>query len=55
MTIQLKAVYGDLDNFCALPEGCQSQYLRNPDNNHGYVKPGMEQFDETKQVIKPSF
>lgn len=47
---QLKAVYADLDNFCALPEGCQAQYLRNPISNHGYVKPGMEQFDETKKV-----
>ncbi|VVC89584.1 unnamed protein product [Leptidea sinapis] len=32
----LKAVYADLDNFCALPEGCQAQYLRNPVNKHGY-------------------
>lgn len=43
-------MYSDLDNFCALPEGCQAQYLRNPSNNHGYAKPGMEQFDTTKKV-----
>lgn len=50
---QLKAVYADLDNFCALPEGCRAQYLRNPENNHGYVRPGMEQFDKqsNKQVM----
>ena len=50
LIFQLKAVYADLDNFCALPEGCQEQYLRNPVSNHGYVKPGMEQFDTTKKV-----
>ncbi|CAG9575645.1 unnamed protein product [Danaus chrysippus] len=52
---KLKAVYADLDNFCALPEGCQAQYLRNPISNHGYVKPGMEQFDETKKELRHSF
>ncbi|KAG7304049.1 hypothetical protein JYU34_010975 [Plutella xylostella] len=52
---KLKAVYGDLDNFCALPEGCQAQYLRNPASNHGYVRPGMEQFDITKKELRHSF
>ncbi|XP_026484570.1 uncharacterized protein LOC113392378 [Vanessa tameamea] len=52
---KLKAVYADLDNFCALPEGCQAQYLRNPASNHGYVKPGMEQFDTTKKELRHSF
>ncbi|KAL4706819.1 hypothetical protein ACJJTC_010053 [Scirpophaga incertulas] len=52
---KLKAVYADLDNFCALPEGCQAQYLRNPSNNHGYVRPGMEQFDNTKKELRHSF
>lgn len=52
---KLKAVYADLDNFCALPEGCQAQYLRNPVSNHGYVKPGMEQFDTTKKELRHSF
>ncbi|KPI95541.1 hypothetical protein RR46_09000 [Papilio xuthus] len=47
---KLKAVYADLDNLCALPEGCRAQYLRNPVSNHGYVRPGMEQFDTTKQI-----
>lgn len=51
--LQLKAIYADLDNFCALPEGCQAQCLRNPVSNHGYVRPGMEQFDSTKKVILP--
>ncbi|XP_041974386.1 2-oxoglutarate-dependent dioxygenase htyE [Aricia agestis] len=52
---KLKAIYGDLDNFCALPEGCQAQYLRNPVSNHGYVRPGMEQFDTTKKELRHSF
>ncbi|KAH9642409.1 hypothetical protein HF086_007541, partial [Spodoptera exigua] len=52
---KLKAVYADLDNFCALPEGCQAQYLRNPVSNHGYVRPGMEQFDTTKKELRHSF
>ncbi|CAB3262193.1 unnamed protein product [Arctia plantaginis] len=52
---KLKAVYSDLDNFCALPENCQAQYLRNPVNNHGYVKPGMEQFDATAKELRHSF
>ncbi|XP_045510514.1 2-oxoglutarate-dependent dioxygenase htyE-like [Colias croceus] len=52
---KLKAVYADLDNFCALPEGCQAQYLRNPVNKHGYVRPGTEQFDNTKKELRHSF
>ncbi|XP_045761716.1 2-oxoglutarate-Fe(II) type oxidoreductase ppzD [Maniola jurtina] len=52
---KLKAVYADLDNFCALPEGSQAQYLCNPDSNHGYVRPGMEQFDITKKELRHSF
>ncbi|NP_001164469.1 flavone synthase I [Bombyx mori] len=52
---KLKSVYGDLDNFCALPEGCQAQYLRNPVSNHGYVRPGMDQFDNTKTELRHSF
>ncbi|XP_063831761.1 uncharacterized protein LOC135080966 [Ostrinia nubilalis] len=52
---KLKAVYADLDNFCALPEGCQAQYLRNPVSNHGYVRPGMEQFDDTKKELRHAF
>ncbi|XP_026764759.1 uncharacterized protein LOC113523090 [Galleria mellonella] len=49
---KLKAMYSDLDNFCALPEGCQAQYLRKPDSNHGYLRPGMEQFDTTKKELR---
>ncbi|CAK1599580.1 unnamed protein product [Parnassius mnemosyne] len=49
---KLKTVYADLDNFCSLPEGCQAQYLRNPVSNHGYVRPGMEQFDSTKKELR---
>ncbi|XP_013183429.2 uncharacterized protein LOC106129419 [Amyelois transitella] len=49
---KLKAVYADLDNFCALPEGCQAQYLKNPDSNHGYLRPGMEQFDTTMKELR---
>ncbi|KAI5642472.1 2OG-Fe(II) oxygenase superfamily domain-containing protein [Phthorimaea operculella] len=52
---KLKAVYADLDNFCALPPECQDHYLRDPVNNHGYVKPGMEQFDVTKKELRHSF
>ncbi|XP_013166853.1 PREDICTED: UPF0676 protein C1494.01-like [Papilio xuthus] len=52
---KLKAVYADLDNLCALPEGCRAQYLRNPVSNHGYVRPGMEQFDTTKQELRHSY
>lgn len=52
---KLKAVYADLDNFCALPEGSQDQYLRNPVSNHGYVKPGMEQFDSATKELRHSF
>ncbi|CAD0195610.1 unnamed protein product [Chrysodeixis includens] len=52
---KLKAVYADLDNFCALPDGCKAQYLRNPENNHGYVLPGMEQFDTTKKELRHLF
>ncbi|CAG9783149.1 unnamed protein product [Diatraea saccharalis] len=52
---KLKAVYIDLDNFCALPEGCQAQYLRNPVSNHGYLRPGMEQFDSTKKELRHTF
>ncbi|KAG6462103.1 hypothetical protein O3G_MSEX013058 [Manduca sexta] len=52
---KLKSVYADLDNFCALPEGCQAQYLRDPMSNHGYVRPGMEQFDSTKKELRHSF
>ncbi|XP_049886927.1 uncharacterized protein LOC126381481 [Pectinophora gossypiella] len=52
---KLKAVYADLDNFCALPEACQAQYLRNADSNHGYVKPGTEQFDTTKKELRHLF
>ncbi|RVE43518.1 hypothetical protein evm_011852 [Chilo suppressalis] len=52
---KLKAVYVDLDNFCALPEGCQSQYLKKPVSNHGYIRPGMEQFDSTKKELRHSF
>ncbi|CAH4017184.1 UPF0676 protein C1494.01-like [Pieris brassicae] len=52
---KLKTVYADLDNFCALPEGCQAQYLCNPVNKHGYVRPGTEQFDDTKKELRHSF
>lgn len=52
---KLKSVYGDLDNFCALPEGCQAQYLCNPLSNHGYIRPGMEQYDTTKKELRHSF
>ncbi|KAJ2946541.1 hypothetical protein O0L34_g12596 [Tuta absoluta] len=52
---KLKAVYADLDNFCALPTECKDHYLRNPVNNHGYVKPGMETFDVTKKELRHSF
>ncbi|XP_063546071.1 uncharacterized protein LOC134753966 [Cydia strobilella] len=52
---KLKAVYADLDNFCALPEGCRAQYLRNPANNHGYVRPGTEQFDTTMTELRHLF
>ncbi|XP_013144512.1 PREDICTED: UPF0676 protein C1494.01-like [Papilio polytes] len=52
---KLKAVYADLDNLCALPEGCRAQYLCNPVSNHGYLRPGMEQFDTTKQELRHSY
>ncbi|GBP41747.1 2-oxoglutarate-dependent dioxygenase htyE [Eumeta japonica] len=52
---KLKAVYADLENFCALPEGCQRQYLHNPDNGHGYARPGMDQHDDTKKELRHSF
>lgn len=54
---KLKAVYADLDNFCALPEGCQAQYLRNPESNHGYVRPGVDTLDKqsNKQELRHTF
>lgn len=44
---KMKAAYRAFDEFCELPADVREKYLRNPETNHGYIKPGLEKSDCT--------
>ncbi|XP_015588265.1 2-oxoglutarate-dependent dioxygenase htyE [Cephus cinctus] len=43
---KMKAVYRALDSFCELPEEERAKYKRTLPSNHGYVRPGLEEFSK---------
>ncbi|XP_055623696.1 uncharacterized protein LOC129767076 [Toxorhynchites rutilus septentrionalis] len=51
---KIKMAYNHLDDFCKLSDDTKEMYLRR-DGNHGYVKPGQEQFDGKFKDIRHTF
>ncbi|KAL7291909.1 hypothetical protein TKK_0014461 [Trichogramma kaykai] len=46
---KVRAAYAALNSFLALPAETTEKYSRDPDTNHGYIKPGMERLDKELQ------
>lgn len=52
---KLKEAWEYLDGFCDLPTDVKDVYLRKSGNNHGYVKPGLEQFNGKTDELRHAF
>lgn len=43
----MQTAWSYLDQFCELPTDIKETYIRKDNNNHGYIKPGAERFNDT--------
>lgn len=44
----MQTAWSFLDQFCDLPGDTQEAYIRTDNNNHGYIRPGVERFEGTR-------
>lgn len=44
---KMQTAWSYLDQFCDLPADTKDAYIRKDNNNHGYIKPGAERFNDT--------
>lgn len=52
---KLKTAWDHLDDFVDLPTDVKEHYIRNGEDNHGYVRPGVERFDGKTPELRHAF
>lgn len=52
---KLKTAWDHLDDFVDLPTDVKEHYIRSGDDNHGYVRPGIERFDGKTPELRHAF
>lgn len=52
---KLQSAWSFLDDFCDLPTDVKEVYIRKGDDNHGYVKPGLQKFDGDTPELRHAY